>query len=993
VREQKAADADLFSREEVLAGLPGRRASLLLFLIESRTAHLVALSRRTMERFLTEEAAHERDLALLETFSRVQEVPVSRRPSIQNLERFAADWGDLVPDNPRLQAALAHALAEKHRLVYRSVPGIRAALGLDREPVRQAYQRLYSEPLDAAFARPVSPQAIVRDWVGRLRWLWLAVASRLESLPPFWTAFALVLTETVGAGILALPIAVAGVGPLAGAAILAVFGLVNVLTIAYMSEAVARSGTIRYGSAYIGRVVATYLGNAGSLILTLGVALLCLLSLLAYFVGFSGTLADATSVPAELWTALLFLIGLYFLRRQSLDATVASALFVGAVNIAIILALSALALAHAESANLSYVNLPFLGGRPFDASILQLIFGTILNAYFGHMSVSTCAKVVLRRDPSARSLIWGSITATAVTMILYCLWVVAVNGAVPARLLVGQAGTALAPLATRVGPAVHVLGSVFAILGMGMGSIHACLGLFNLVREWLPVRHQPVVVLPRGRGRLTLHRPGRPNGFPRLGLTYLGLEMDRQGPPGDSARPRLRLDLQLQTDALSWEFAIADRWESAPLLSQLPGPDQRAARLSLELLAAGQESARLRIASPLAMAYEGEWGAAGFQLADMLTGEDGPSAQQQILIWMTRQGEVSLADVAAHLDQDEPAARAILDELVDKGLVSAIGADSDRGEARYRVHLAARRGRRLAGKTGAQIWKALDDKAELPEGISQAAPHTGLKALAHRTWETMLGDRGRFLLSASPVAFVFLLTEWLSLVGAESFTGPFNFAGVIVVSLLGGIFPVLLLASSRQKGEVVPGLVYRFLGNPFLLGAIYLLSLAALFLHGLVIWTGPVERASALVVGVAIVGVTVVLARRGVFAPRLVLELRQAQGEEEAVFSITAGGRAAEADVQLAGPQGEQHFRAATGRLGVLSSLRRLAFALAASPANDLELWAHRINRAQESEALPVVARVECGRQVARVDLKLGQGGQVVLPLAGGEYRVEITPD
>jgi len=113
LHERKAGGADLFSREEVLAGLPARRASLLLFLIESRTAHLVALSRRAMERFLTEEAAQERDLALLEAFSRGQEIPARRRPTIQNLERFAAKWADLVPDNPRIQAALAHALARR----------------------------------------------------------------------------------------------------------------------------------------------------------------------------------------------------------------------------------------------------------------------------------------------------------------------------------------------------------------------------------------------------------------------------------------------------------------------------------------------------------------------------------------------------------------------------------------------------------------------------------------------------------------------------------------------------------------------------------------------------------------------------------------------------------------------------------------------------------------------------------------------------------------
>jgi hypothetical protein len=45
----------LFTREEALGGLPARRASALLFVVESRTAHLVARSRDVVKRFVTEQ--------------------------------------------------------------------------------------------------------------------------------------------------------------------------------------------------------------------------------------------------------------------------------------------------------------------------------------------------------------------------------------------------------------------------------------------------------------------------------------------------------------------------------------------------------------------------------------------------------------------------------------------------------------------------------------------------------------------------------------------------------------------------------------------------------------------------------------------------------------------------------------------------------------------------------------------------------------------------
>ena len=65
-----------------------------------------------------------------------------------------------------------------------------------------AYERLYGEPVDRVHAAEELAG-------GRLRWMWTQFATRLESLPPAWSAYILSLTETVGTSMLALPIAVA----------------------------------------------------------------------------------------------------------------------------------------------------------------------------------------------------------------------------------------------------------------------------------------------------------------------------------------------------------------------------------------------------------------------------------------------------------------------------------------------------------------------------------------------------------------------------------------------------------------------------------------------------------------------------------------------------------------------------------------------------------------------------------------------------------------
>src|ERR1043165_1252175 len=124
---------ELFTRDEALGGLPARRAATLLFLIENRSAHLEARSRLEAEEFSTEKADEELDLAFIEAFALSREPPL--RVTIQDLERHAVKWAHLIPDNARLQAAIAHLLCEKYSFTSRDVPGIRSALGLDQPAV------------------------------------------------------------------------------------------------------------------------------------------------------------------------------------------------------------------------------------------------------------------------------------------------------------------------------------------------------------------------------------------------------------------------------------------------------------------------------------------------------------------------------------------------------------------------------------------------------------------------------------------------------------------------------------------------------------------------------------------------------------------------------------------------------------------------------------------------------------------------------------------
>ena len=69
-----------------------------------------------------------------------------------------------------------------------------------------------------------------------------------------------------------------------------------------------------------------------------------------------------------------------------------------------------------------------------------------------------------------------------------------------------------------------------------------------------------------------------------------------------------------------------------------------------------------------------------------------PEDLRTIIDYLIEQGESELAEVAAHIGQDETSTRALLADLIEKGFVQELLAGS---EHRYRVRLVSRRRIRL----------------------------------------------------------------------------------------------------------------------------------------------------------------------------------------------------------------------------------------------------------------------------------------------------------
>jgi hypothetical protein len=170
------------------------------------------------------------------------------------------------------------------------------------------------------------------------------------------------------------------------------------------------------------------------------------------------------------------------------------------------------------------------------------------------------------------------------------------------------------------------------------------------------------------------------------------------------------------------------------------------------------------------------------------------------------------------------------------------------------------------------------------------------------------------------------------------------------------------LVASRRKGELVPEVVHRLLGHPVLLVGIYLLYLGILLSYGLVIWRNPVQRILGVGVGLLMLGVTLQLIRKGGFAPRLVVELRDDQRRDgRSLFAVTADGQPASADVSLGYGTGEHQVKAAGSDIIDFDSLRAVSFQLSVPGTRELKVWVHRITPEETSEALPASLTVHCG--------------------------------
>jgi hypothetical protein len=931
IATEMADRGEFLSREEVLGGLPARRARTLLFLIEQQSAlHACEREVGTMA-LLGERSAEARELEWIEAFALGRDAP--RTTSIREIEAAAGRWAPLVAESAEVRAATLHLLAERHRLHYKRVPGIRDALGADDPRVAEAFQRQTEKPLETIWAARIGG-------LDRLRWAFSAPGVWLERAPPFWAAAALTFLLSMGQTVVVIPIAVATVGPLAAVASIAVFGLLSLAATAAVAEAAARNGEVRFRAGFFGRLVTSTLGpSAGAVPSLLGIAGVALPTVSA-FIGLALLLHLAVPLPAELWVLLLGALAIAVPLASRRTASFGGLMAFGLVSIALLGVLSILALV--DGALSGGLTVPGLG-PPGDIGLdvgLGVIIGVLLGSYADPVYTVQIGRIVLPRDPDGTEYVRGSVAGMLAFVLLTAAFSAALIFSVPVGELAGEQGSALDTVADELGPAAVILGVVIGIGLFGIRLYGNAIALFDFVAEQLPGRPATRVVLPAGRGRVLLMRPGHEQAT-RLALAYLGMR---------GSRAQLELTLSgtgsPKTSAVPLPAPGAERALDA-------GPEE----LSVEVLAADERVLHLGLRTSMTVSYDGELELIGPGVAEsLLAGDDAPLAR-----WLLREGEADAADAARRFGWSEEEAAARLEAMADAGRARRLEGGN------YVAQMAARRGRQL----DPELWTRVAD------GEAERRPEAEGGGLLQRA---LSSPTTRAVISSVPTAALAVIAAALIVAGTASVSGPIRIVGVVAIATISGVLPPMLVLAARRRSDVTTA-SSRVLAGTALMALTGLVAIAVLVLHATVLWSDPGERILAAVATVFAIASLILAARHGAFRPAAVLELRQDGDSGPIRVHAQEFGR----DLELA--IGEQVVRGhGEFPLGLGAAPLKIRGRTAASA--ELKISAQRLDPSGGAVALPVVIELlpQASHQMAEI------GGMTTLALEPGDWTVTVRP-
>lgn len=283
-----------------------------------------------------------------------------------------------------------------------------------------------------------------------------------------WQGVALIVSGTIGAGVLGLPYAISRSGAIIGFLYIVFLGFVMMVLNLMLGQLVS----VQPKPLQLSGLARKYLGKWGGYLMT--TILYTMLSgvLLVYLIGEGETLAALFGGPSAYWTIGFFLLGVILISSGMRTVKrVESVLVIGVLAVVFMIIL--VSFPHVQATNLISYNF----------SELLFPYGVVLFAFHSTTSMPEAYSILKHKNGTYKlSIIYAGIIA----ILVYAAF---------ALLSIGVMGSSTPEIATIgldqfVGHKAFVFGNVFAILAMGMSFLISSLSFRDSlvwdhgIREW-----------------------------------------------------------------------------------------------------------------------------------------------------------------------------------------------------------------------------------------------------------------------------------------------------------------------------------------------------------------------------------------------------------------------------------------------------------------------------------------------------------------------------
>ncbi|MBU0661088.1 amino acid permease [Patescibacteria group bacterium] len=260
-----------------------------------------------------------------------------------------------------------------------------------------------------------------------------------------WQAVALIVSGTIGAGVLGIPYAVAKVGLIPGIIYIAVMGVVMMM----LNLLLAEVSNYTTKDAQLVGIAEKYLGQSAKWFMSVLFYASLVGALVIYIIGEGNALTALFGGHPFIWSIVFFSF-MSFLILGGLKTIKTVELVLTVAILVVILIIAGWAAPHIQPAAWGYI----------DLSALLFPYGIILFAFHGTNAIPE-ARLLLKRKP--RTFQKAIVLAAAITMVSYVLFafiVVSVTG-------VNTTEVATVGLGEVIGPSMIFFGNLFAVLAMG----------------------------------------------------------------------------------------------------------------------------------------------------------------------------------------------------------------------------------------------------------------------------------------------------------------------------------------------------------------------------------------------------------------------------------------------------------------------------------------------------------------------------------------------